>query len=1645
MNHTIRILFVEDNPIDYELALNVLKSEEVDFESFVVDNETQLIIQLEHFHPDIVITDYYLPTINGIRILELMRNQAPDIPVIVLTGTTNETTAVECLRAGAVDYLIKTNMLRLPFAVNEALEHAQMLIQKNKVVAELEASEKKYRSFIEQSSDGIFVVNEHGDYIEVNPSGCRMTGYSEEELLKMNIKDLNVDKENRPKKGMFNELLATGKGRLETEFRRKDGSIGWWIIEARKISDNLYVGYTNDITEERKNEISLIQSEKKYKSLVDEMAQGLAVHEIIQNEEGDVIDYRFLDVNDSFVAMIGISKTNLIGKTIKEVLPDTEKFWIERYGKVALTGKSDSFESYTSPLGRHYNVIAYRPQPRQFAVIVTDITKRKLNEEALQKSEEKYRLIAENSADVVYMLDLEFNYIYLSPSVERLTGFTLEENLAHKADYNFSESSKKRILETFHSELESQLTKKPDPDRWIVFHGEIIHKDNRLINVELRVKFFYDLTGRVTGITGVTRNVSDQVIAEDALKKSEERYKLLFENSNDGIVVTNEKYIVFANRKMHDLLGLESDLYTTEYPSLIDPDDRQKVLESYYNLVISNVPIQKMQARFNLQTGESKWFELSAVNIEWDGKPAALSFIADITEQKKVSDSLREREEMLTAIASSVQDGIFMVNPEGKIVYWNKAAEKIFGYTNDEIRNLSLNELFIPRLEVESQRLFIDFIKKAEWKLLTENLTEIAGKNKDGHLLSLEVAMSTLNLNENWFAVGLVRDISIRIADQQLLVESEARFKMLFNNSPVGVLHIDSNGTILSMNDRLIKMFDFPVDKVIGLNINTLPDKQLVKACMDVLQGKLGIFEGVYTSIYSGKGVEILGKFSPIFDEDGKVLGGVGIVEDVTADKLAERELKESRERFEKSFYSSPAAMSIVEKESNIIIDVNDAWCNLLDYKHDDVIGCYYYDFVKLSEETKTRISKELETKHSIRETEVSFINQSEEKVIGLLSVEEYEIGGKPFILNTMMDITERESAIDELLKLSRAVEQSPVSIVITDLDSNIEYVNPKVSEISGYLPKELIGKNPKVLSAGTTSTEEYQKMYKVINAGGIWHGEFHNKTKTGEDFWESVSISPVINDEGEMTHYIAIKEDITEWKRIQRSLRESEELYRSMFSGNPLPMYIIDVETQRFLEVNHATETEYGYSSEEFLTMCIDDIKMPVSDEDLQVENDEVLDLQKLNQSKHLRKDGTAVDIELISHTIVSQNGKQLRLVLEKNITEKLNAERALMKAKNLAEASDRLKTSFLNNISHEVRTPLNGIMGGVSLIADPDLTEDDRKDIYDIINQSTDRLIQTITDFMDISLLTSGNMEKYLKNVNLNLLLSKVYQRYHLAASVKGLEFKLEIPENSDASSLETDEELVFKSLCQLVSNALKFTNKGSITLGYKINKNELEFFVADTGIGISDDAQIRVFDSFSQEDNSSVRKFEGTGLGLAIVKGIATLLGGKVMLESLKGRGSVFSFIIPAGKLAQIESNNTPVNLPVRNEQPVILIAEDDESNFFVLEIVIKKTMGARVIRAVNGVEAVEYCRNNPAITLVLMDIKMPEIDGLEATGIIKKFRPNLPIIAITAYAMTGDEHKAMSAGCDDYLAKPISMKALVAKLEAFGLVKKTNTTN
>jgi len=885
-------------------------------------------------------------------------------------------------------------------------------------------------------------------------------------------------------------------------------------------------------------------------------------------------------------------------------------------------------------------------------------------------------------------------------------------------------------------------------------------------------------------------------------------------------------------------------------------------------------------------------------------------------------------------------------------------------------------------------------------------------------------------------ALNLMEDLQVEMSEkinaQETLISSEERFRMVFENSPLGMLSFNEKGVITACNDQFVSIIGSSLDKLIGLDMLKLPDAMLVETLKNALEGHKSSYEGLYKSATATKETQVKVQFAPIFNRDNKVIAGVGLIEDVTEQHKYETARKELEERFKRSFYSSPVAISITRPTDSSYVDINDAYCRLTGFEREQLLASNVLELGILQPETRSLLLEEIKKNNSLKDFEVLVTTRSKDQLVVLLSVEAYEMNNEIHLLSTLLDITERTQYEQELIKLTRAVEQSPVSIVITDLYGTIEYINPKVIETTGYLPHELIGQNPRVLTSGETSRDEYLLMYEMIQRGEVWKGEFHNKRKNGELYWEQATISPVINDDGVMTHYIAVKEDVTQQKILQQELADNETMYRNIFTGNPIPMWIYDVDSLRFVEVNEAAVKNYGYSREEFLSFKLSDIR---PSEDIPALMDNIaknLDAtQGPGQWRHLLKDGSIIDVEVISHALPSQKGLNQRMVMASNVTEKKAAHEALEKAKALAEASDKLKTAFLNNISHEVRTPLNGIMGATMLLNEPDLSKDDMPELLDIVNLSTDRLIQTVTDYMDISLLTSGNLEKNIDVVKLLKILNHVVDKYRMECQRKSLEFITDFPVEAPIHQIETDSELVGKALSHLLSNAVKFTTKGSVTFGYRTEKDHYNFFVKDTGIGIDAAMTGKVFERFSQEDSSSSRKYEGSGLGLTIVNGIAELLGGYVSLDSQKGLGSTFMIAIPF-------QQQTPdaVEKVVEERDKLVMIAEDEDSNYIVLEMILRKAFKAQIIRAWNGEEAVQIASKHPELSLIIMDIKMPVMDGLEATREIKAIYPSIPIIAITAFAMSGDEHKAKEAGCDDYIAKPINRTDLFSKLSTFG---------
>jgi len=826
-------------------------------------------------------------------------------------------------------------------------------------------------------------------------------------------------------------------------------------------------------------------------------------------------------------------------------------------------------------------------------------------------------------------------------------------------------------------------------------------------------------------------------------------------------------------------------------------------------------------------------------------------------------------------------------------------------------------------------------------------------------------------------------------------------------------------------------------------------------------------------------------------------------------------------------------------------------------------------------------------------------------------------------------DITERKQAEFELRKLTQAVEQSPASVVITNLEGAIEYVNPKFTKITGYTIQEVRGQNPSILKSGLLSSGVYKDLWETISTGKVWHGDLHNKKKNGELFWEASSISPIINTEGNITHYIAVKENITERKALEEDIMRQNNLRKLLMeiaSGFiNIPLEEVDMAIQKALEdlgkfVHADRSYTFDYDWEKDVCnntyeWCADGITAEIenlqnvplnmmkdwveahskgesmyipdlfqlpfgnvreilepqgiksllsvpmlinsncigfvgfdsvrqhhvyssADQQLlhvfaqvlanvkirkEMLDNLVMAIQKIEESERKLKESQTIarlgaweldlenglfmlndnfytmlhtnatemggyemtadeyagrflfaeDAQLIAEQmekakiatnadfssylehrikyydgvtgyiavkyfiIKDKNGKTIKAYgVNQDITERKLLELDLTVAKEKAEESSRLKTAFINNISHEIRTPLNGILGFGGFMMDESISYDEKLDFYNILQQSTSRLLQTITDIMDISELNTGTIIPRIADMQVANVLINQIEKFIPRCSLKNVKLITQIPVKYENLIVQTDQELFVKIVSQLLSNAEKFTLEGSIVIGFEVFDKWVRFFVTDTGKGIAADKLEIIFEPFIQEDNSNTRGYEGNGLGLSIARKMLNLLGGKIWVESQKGLGSTFFFEIPyeIEKISQDLIIGDEHKTKITATKPFVLIAEDDELNFVFFKTLLNR-IDCEYKHAQNGVEAVELCRRHPEIDLILMDIKMPVMNGIEATRLIREFRPELPIIAITAYAQTGDEQRFLQAGCNGYLAKPIKKDDLITLINKY----------
>lgn len=511
-------------------------------------------------------------------------------------------------------------------------------------------------------------------------------------------------------------------------------------------------------------------------------------------------------------------------------------------------------------------------------------------------------------------------------------------------------------------------------------------------------------------------------------------------------------------------------------------------------------------------------------------------------------------------------------------------------------------------------------------------------------------------------------------------------------------------------------------------------------------------------------------------------------------------------------------------------------------------------------------------------------------------------------------------------------------------------------------------------------------------------------------------------------------KEILLQRNHAEKMLKESEEKYRAMVEHSPDAVLVHS--WGKILFANPTSIKLLGATSfEEINSTDLLDFVHPDYRDSTRERIKRIYETgrpQGYVEAKYLNLKKEPLDVEMIGIPITYM-GEPAIQTIARDITDRKRAEEELVRAKERAEESDQLKTAFLHNISHEIRTPMNAIVGFSALLNEPDVTPETQKSYLKIIIESSDQLLAIVNDIIEISNIEVGSVKANIHEINLNTQLLAIYQQFSHKAAERGIEFKLSTSLTGNRAIIETDSVKLIQILTNLLSNAFKFTSKGKIMFGYVLEDDYLEFYISDTGIGISEDQFERIFDRFYQVESSASRSYEGTGLGLSITKAYVEFLGGKIWLSSIPGKGSTFYFTLPyIQSQRQYLSEMETAERNRENPEKSVLIAEDDDNNFYLMKELLSD-MNLKIIRASNGAEAVDAFRSGEKIDLVLMDIKMPIMDGYEATRQILEQKPEARILAQTAYA--DDEVKAIESGCMGFISKPFVKDRFVSLVKEY----------
>jgi PAS domain S-box-containing protein len=1262
-------------------------------------------------------------------------------------------------------------------------------------------------------------------------------------------------------------------------------------------------------------------NERQLRMVFENMTSGFLLFEVLFDKNESPVDHRLIDINAAVERQISTTRDEVIGKTSAELFSKVPPEITSQLYQVAITGNPLNYERFSKSMNRFYGIRAFSPQKGQFALLLDDITKRKQIEEQLLQSKALLRSVVDSNTDLVWIVDADnLSLLDWNPMFEK---YTSERGLRIKKGDTIEDFFPKAVASI---EQWTQYYKKAkELGSYTIDHRSLVTNQPFLITITLLKQ-----GDNVFGISTFAKDISEMKAMEAESAKNKQHFQTMFENAPLGMALVDSftgRFFEVNDKFAQINLRTREELKSMKWYQLAGPADISADMEDITRINSGEIASSSKEKLYNRSDGSTIWIKITIVPIkDNDGKHSMhLCMVEDITERK----TSEERIAIFSRAVEQSQVSVVITNRKGIIEYVNPKFCQLTGYSKKKAIGQN------PRILKSGQTSSEDY--KDMWETIS------AGKDWTGEFVNLkkngesylEYASITPIINDKGSITHFIA-IKEDITELRKATERIKTLSAVVEENPLMVLITNEKYEIEYANKHFFDFTGYVKEDILGRKAWAFNpkhwDNETYQSLLEtVTKGEVWQAESINRKKDGSTFFEKI-KLFPLVDKRKKETKYIIITEDITKEKQIVDDLIEAKELAEKSESDLRKAQNEIQRNEKLLQEVETiskvgGWEYIVKTKQSYWTPEVYriYDLEPNSVIDHFNHSLNYFSSDDITIITAAFTRCLQEGIGYDLEFQiTTGIGNQKWIRAKAQPVLENNVVVRIIGSLGDISVQKQIEKEISDAKKNIEEneLRLRLAIDAGHFgiwdwntKRSAIVWNDRMYEfyeadASNFDLANSKNWQKKIHPDDLpfvldkLKSDLPNKGKTrysyrimlsnGDARHLETQANAIKGIDGNIPRVIGVVKDITERKLAEIALQESEERYRNLFQRSRAVLLLLDAGTGAIVEANPAACSYYGWSKAQLLNMKINEINM-LTDE--QVKNEMKLAVREKRNYfvfKHRLANGTTRFVEVYSSPL-TLTGRKLLYSIIHDITDRRKAEEDLVLAKAKAEESDRLKTAFLANMSHEIRTPLNGIIGFSDLLLDSYYTDEQKMEFSGIIKQNGKNLEAIISDIMDISKIESGLLGLRTQQFSVDKLIEEIVREQSIECRQKGLE--LRIAKQKEDTLIRSDRVRIAQVLSNLVGNAIKFTEKGFVEIGYYlVNDNFIRIYIKDTGIGIAPEFHEKIFERFRQVESAYTRKYGGNGLGLTIAKQLTELMGGRIWVKSEVDKGSLFSLEIP-----------------------------------------------------------------------------------------------------------------------------------------------------